>query len=160
MVDEKTYTIAQAHYLFAEEFNRKTWDLLEMPERTRFDEARMVDCAHASLAHWRITGTAVRQQRGEWLISRVYAVLGDGVQALKHAQLSYEILISNRNEMDDTDPAYVYEAIARGYALQGERDDAVRFIAKAQAAGEAIKDDSARETFFADFNNGEWNGMK
>ena len=160
MSDEKTYTVAQAQYYFAVDFHRKTWEMLEKPGRTRFDDVRMLDYAHASLAHWRTTGTAVRQQRGEWLISRVHAVLGDGAQALKHAQLCHELLESNKDEMEDFDFAFAYEAIARAYAVNGDKADALKFIEKAQKAGEAIQELADRETFFADFNGGEWNGVK
>jgi hypothetical protein len=160
MSDEKTYTVAQAQYYFAVDFHRQTWELLEKPGRTHFDDVRMLDYAHASLAHWRTTGTAVRQQRGEWLVSRVHAVLGDGVQALKHAQLCHDLLESNRGEMEDSDFAFAYEAIARAYAISGDRTEAMKFIERAQKAGEAIQEHSDRDAFFADFNAGEWHGVK
>lgn len=160
MSDEKTYTVAQAHYYFAMEFQRQTWDLLEKKERSRFDDVRMLDYAHASQAHWRTTGTAVRQQRGEWLISRVHAVLGEGIQALKHAQLCHELLQNNPSEMEASDFAFAYEAIARAYAVNGEKAEALKFIEKAQKAGEAIQEQGDREAFFADFNSGEWHGVK
>jgi hypothetical protein len=160
MSDEKTYTVAQAHYYFAEDFHRQAWDLLEKKDRTRFEDVRMLDYAHASLAHWRTTGTAIRQQRGEWLVSRIHAVLGEGAQALKHAQLCYELLQNDPSEMEASDFAFAYEAIARAYAVNGERAEALKFIEKAQKAGEAIQESGDREVFFADFNGGEWNGVK
>jgi hypothetical protein len=158
--DEKTYTVTQAHYYFATEFHSQTWDLLEKKDRSRFDDVRMLDYAHASLAHWRATGTAVRQQRGEWLISRVHAVLGEGVQALKHAQLCHELLEGNKDEMHDFDFAFAYEAIARAYAVNGEKTEAIRFVEKAQKAGEAIQEQEDRDVFFAEFHGGEWHGVK
>jgi hypothetical protein len=160
MTEEKTYTAAQAHYFFAVEFHRQTWDLLDKPGRTRFDNVRMLDYAHASLAHWRASGTAVRQQRGEWLISRVHSVLGEGEPALKHAQLCHELLEGNRDEMEDFDFAFAYEAIARAYAVHGEKPEALKFIERAQKAGEAIQAQEDRETFFAEFNGGDWHGVK
>jgi hypothetical protein len=160
MSEEKTYTVAQAHYFFAVEYHRQTWDLLEKQGRTRFDEIRMLDYAHASLAHWRTVGTAVRQQRGEWLISRVLAVVGEGQQALKHAELCYELLDNNRGEMEDFDFAFAYEAIARAYAVNGDRPEALKFIERAQKAGEAIQGQEDREVFFAEFNGGDWHGVK
>lgn len=160
MSEEKTYTVAQAHYFFAVDFHRQTWDLLEKPGRTRFDDVRMLDYAHASLAHWRTSGTAVRQQRGEWLVSRVHAVLGEGVQALKHAQICYELLENNRGEMESSDFAFAYEAIARAYAVNGEKAEALKFIERAQKAGEAIQEQEDRDVFFADFNGGDWHGVK
>ena len=160
MADEKTYTVTQAHYYFAVDFHRQTWELLEKKDRSHFEDVRMLDYAHASLAHWRTAGTAVRHQRGEWLISRVFAVLGDGVQALKHAQLCYELLEGNKDEMQDFDFAFVYEAIARAYAVNGEKTEALKFLERAQKAGEAIQEQEDREVFFAELNGGEWNGVK
>ena len=160
MADEKTFTVAQAHYYFAVDFHRQTWELLENPNRERIDDARMLDYAHASLAHWRTSGTAARLQRGEWLISRVFAVLGDGAQALRHAQLCHELLGNNAAEMESFDYAFAYEAIARAYAVSGQRAEALRFIEKAQKAGEAIQEQEDRETFFAEFNGGDWHGVR
>lgn len=160
MSEEKTYTLTQAHYQFAVEFHRQTWDLLDKQGRTRFEDIRMVDYAHASLAHWRTTGTAVRQQRGEWLISRVFAVIGEGEPALKHAQLCHELLEGNPTEMEDFDFAFAYEAIARAYAVNGDRAEARKFIEKAQKAGEAIQEQADRETFFAELKSGDWHGVK
>ncbi len=160
MPEEITYTVGQAHYFFAMDFHRQTWELLEKQDRSRFDDVRMLDYAHASLAHWRAIGTAARQQRAEWLVSRVYAVLGEGVQALKHAQICHELLQNNADEMNASDFAFAYEAIARAYAVNGEKTEALRFIEKAQKAGETIQEQADREAFFADLNGGEWNGVK
>jgi tetratricopeptide (TPR) repeat protein len=160
MADEKTFTIAQAHYQFAVDFHRQTWELLEKKDRSRFEDVRMLDYAHASLAHWRTAGRAARHQRGEWLVSRVHAVLGDGVQALKHAQLCYELLEGNKDEMQDFDFAFAYEAIARAYAVNGEKTEAMKFLERAQKAGEAIQEQEEREVFFTELNGGEWNGVK
>ena len=45
-------------------------------------------------------------------------------------------------------------------AVNGDKADALKFIEKAQKAGEAIQELADRETFFADFNGGEWNEVK
>lgn len=160
MSDEKTYTVEQAHYYFALDFHQKTWYLLEAKDRAPADDVRMLDYAHASLAHWRSTGTSVRLKRGEWLISHAYAVIGDGVQALKHARLCYELFESNKPEMEDIDAAFVYEAIARASAVQGEKANALKFIELAKKAGDAILEEEDRDAFFAEFNSGEWYGLK
>ncbi len=85
MAEEKTSTLTQAQLHFAIDFHGKTWEMLEKQTRTPDDDERMLDFAHASLAHWRTAGGQVRHQRGEWLLARVYAVLGEGNLALKHA---------------------------------------------------------------------------
>jgi hypothetical protein len=160
MTEEKTYTISQAHYQFAVDFNNQTWELLEKKDRTRTEDVRMLDYAHASLAHWRAVGGSVRHQRGEWLVSRVHAVLGEGDAALKHAHLCFQSLEDNKSEMDDFDVAFAYEAIARAYAVNGEKKESLKFIEKAKSAGDEIKNQEDRDIFIAEFNGGEWNGVK
>lgn len=160
MTEEKTYTISQAHYQFAVDFNNQTWELLEKKERTRIEDVLMLDFAHASLAHWRAVGGPVRHQRGEWLLSRVHAVLGEGQAALKHAHLCFQLLEDNKGDMNDFDSAFAYEAIARAYAVSGEKKESLKFIEKAKLAGDTIDNKEDRDIFFAEFNGGEWNGVR
>jgi hypothetical protein len=91
MSDEKAYTEAEAHRLFAIQFNAQTWDLLDKTERNKEEEELMVYSAHASCRHWLEAGAGVNHQRGEWMISRVYAVLGLGDSALRHAERCLEL---------------------------------------------------------------------
>ena len=159
-MEEKTYTLSQAQLHFAIEFNNKTWELLEKSDRTRDENERMLDYAHASLAHWRSAGTALRHQRGEWLLARIYTVLGNLDLALRHAIRCAEILEANKAEMVDFDYAFTYEALGRAHAIRDEKIEAQKFIEMAKKAGEAIKDDEDREIFFKDFDGGNWNGMR
>lgn len=160
MTEEKTFTLSQAHHHFAVDFHGQTWELLEKKDRNRADDARMLDYAHASLAHWRTGGGVVRQQRGEWLIARVHAVLGEGDAALKHAQACFQLLEDNKAQMDDFDFAFAYEAIARAYAVSGDAAQAKKYIDMAQKAGDAIKEKDDRDIFFNEFNGGDWHGVK
>lgn len=159
-MEEKTYTISQAHLHFAVDYHSQTWELLEKAQRTPDEDERMLDYAHTSLAHWRSTGTALRHQRGEWMLARVYAVLGEGRQAVKHAYRCAEILHANQAEMQDFDFAFAYEAIARAHAISGERVEAERFLQKAKEAGAKIQDEEDRRTFFAELEGGEWNNIR
>jgi hypothetical protein len=160
MAEEKTYTLSQAHYHFAMDFHSKTWELLDKPQRTREDDDRMRDYAHAALAHWRTAGGALRHQRGEWMLAHVYAVLGNGALALEHAQRCFEILDANESEMEDFDRPYMYEAIARAQAVSGNPAEAKKFRELAKTAGEAIRDVEDRNIFFKELEGGNWNGMK
>jgi hypothetical protein len=160
MAEEKTYTISQAQLYFAIDFHGKTWELLEKKDRTPDEDRRMLDYAHASLAHWRAAGGEVRSQRGQWLLARVYSVLGEGARALKHAQACYELLEGSKAVMEDFDFAFAYEAIARAYAVNGDTSEAKRFFQMAQKAGDAIKEKEDREIFFTELNGGDWRGIK
>jgi hypothetical protein len=53
-----------------------TWQLLDTPDRSSDDDLRMIHMAHASRHLWAQVGEPVNLARGEWQVSRVYAVLG------------------------------------------------------------------------------------
>ena len=158
-MEEKTFTVSEAHLHFAAYFHSRTWELLEKPDRTRDEDERMVDYAQSSLAHWRTAGTVVHHQRGEWLLARVFAVLGKSQLTLWHANRCAEILQANAGEMADFDFAFAFEALARAHAVAGERVEAGQFLQKAREAGEKIAETDDREIFFAELRGGPWNGF-
>ncbi len=158
--DEKKYTELEAHYLFATDFHGRTWDLLDQASRTRDDDERMLDYAHASQTHWRFVGGGVQHERSEWLLSRVYAVLGQADLSLQHARRCMQILEEYKGEMKDVDFAFAPEALARAYALAGNKPEALKYIELAEKAAEAIHDQEDRDTFFHQFKAGNWNGLR
>lgn len=160
MSEEKTYTEAEAHRFFAIQFNGKTWDLLEKAERSKEDDDLMVLSAYASLRHWLEAGTGVHHQRGEWLIARVYSVLGVSEGALYHANRCLELTEQHKDLVEDFDWAFAYEGVARANAVAGNRDEALAYIKKAEKAGETIADEQSKEIFAADFDGGDWAGLK
>ena len=160
MPAEKVFTESEAHLFFAKRYNGMTWELFDKKERAPEENERMLDYAHASLAHWRVAGKGVNVQRGEWLISRVWILLGDGEQALRHARRVGELTEAHKDQMEDFDFAFAHENLARAHALCGHVDEARKFLALAQQAGEAIADEEDRKIFFDDFNSGNWNGIK
>jgi hypothetical protein len=160
MRDERTFTESEAHMFFAKRYNGKTWELFDKKERTLEENELVLDYAHTSLAHWRVAGTGVNIQRGEWLISRAWVLLGDGEQALRHARRVSELTETHKSEMEDFDFAFAHEGLARAHAVCGQMDEAKKFIALAQQEGEAIVDEEDRKIFFDDFNSGSWNGAK
>ena len=48
-------------------FNR-SWDLLEIEDRTARQDAELIDTAHASAWHWRQVGNAANEARGHWML--------------------------------------------------------------------------------------------
>jgi len=53
-----------------------TWELIDAPDRSSGDDLRMLHMAHAFAASLGPGGEPVNLMRGEWQVSRVYAVLG------------------------------------------------------------------------------------
>ena len=160
MDENKTYTEAEAHRHFAIKFNGSTWDLLDKAERTKEENERMLCSAFASCRHWLEAGTGMHHQRGEWMIARVYSVLGLGEAAVRHANRCLDLTEQHAGEMADFDWAFAYEAVARANAVIRSRDKALEYIALAEKAGQAIADQESKEIFFGDFNGGDWAGLR
>src|SRR5215218_5159161 len=96
----------------------------------------MLHAAHASRFHWGEVGEPVNFARGEWQVSRVYAVLGRSEPALFHAHRCLEIC--QAHQIGDFDLAFAYEALARASAVAGQPDDCARYAELARQAGEQI----------------------
>ena len=133
--------------LAAQLFNG-VWALMEVEDRTQAQDDRMLHMAHASRHHWEQVGTAANLARGEWLCSRVYAVLGRGEPALHHARRVLEIC--EENGIGDWDLAFAHEALARAHAVAGDRTACEQELHKARAAAEDIADPEDRELLDAD----------
>ena len=75
------------HHYMGIEMNIQTWNLLGKEDRNEKDDARMINFAHASLYHWRKSHKykPINEQRGQWMLSHVYAVLGKGEEAISYA---------------------------------------------------------------------------
>ncbi|HSL44520.1 MAG TPA: hypothetical protein VK897_13875 [Anaerolineales bacterium] len=160
MDEIKAYTIDEAHKYFAQSTNSRVWDLLQKPNRSQAEDDEMLHAAHACAYHWQFAGTAVHQQRAEWLISHVHVVLGHGNQALRHAQRCFELTEANRDLMQDFDIAYAFEGMARAQALLGDHKIAEEFLVLAQQAGNGIANEEDRSIFMGDFDGGEWYGLR
>ncbi len=160
MSEEKKYTLDQAQLEFAKKSFNSIWSLLENPQRTQDEEREMLLAAFTSLYHWRKAGTAVHEQRGSWMISRVYQTLGNPEGALEWAQRCLEISEDFPSEMEDFDLAYAQEALARAYALSGNQEKAQEHWTQASNLGKQIKDPDDQRIFLEDFKSGPWYHLK
>lgn len=139
---------AEARRRLAAALYNRTWTFLEMADRTPAQTDEMIHTAHASRYHWGTVGDAPNLARGEWLCSRVYAVLGRGEPALWHARRC--VAINEEAGIADWDIAGAYEAMARASAVAGDLPAARSWADKAQEACAAIAEDDDRETIAAD----------
>lgn len=142
------HTIQEFHKKMAASLFNLTWDLMDKTDRTPAEDDKMVHAAHASRYHWGEIGTPLEFERGEWQISRVYAVLNRPEPALYHARRCLEIC--QRNDIGDFDIAFAYEAMARAHALTGNAAEVQKYLGLARAAGEAIEEESNRNYFFGE----------
>jgi len=160
VADEKTFTESEAHLYFAKQYHLKTWDLLDQPTRSRDEDEMLLDYAHASLAHWRVAGTAVNHHRGVWMIARAHTVRGEAEPALRHAERCLELTQAHANENEEFDLPFAYEAMARAHALNGDRAEAEQYIEMARQAGNSMVEEEERRVFFGEFDGGNWYGMR
>src|SRR3954452_3737876 len=93
-------------------------------------------------------GTAVNRARGEWQCSRVYAVLGRGEPALRHARRC--LTICEREGIGDFDLCFAYESLARAHAVAGDPEEARRWLEQAHNAAAEIAEDDDRELLLSD----------
>ncbi len=140
----------EMHRKFAKDTFNGTWDLLNKKERTKEEDAQMIRMAHASRYHWGEIGTPLEFVRGDWQISRVYAVLGFGVMAYKYGKTSLELC--EKNEIYDFDLAFAYEALARASAVSGDIAKGHGYLSLAESAGEEIAKKDDREYFLSELN--------
>lgn len=160
MSEEVSLTEQQFHRKMSVELFNFTWTLIEKPNRTRAEDDTMLHAAHASRFHWekREDCKALNLERGEWQISRVWALLGQGESALYHALRCLEIC--EAEGIGDWDIAFAHEAVARAYAAVGDRVKRDVHVSKAEELGAAIAEKCDRDYFFEDLRGGPWFGMQ
>lgn len=103
----------------------------------------MILSALASLWHWMQRPDCTRQNLsiGHWQASRVYALVGQGENALRHARRSLEYA-------DGLSPFYVgyaHEALVRAARILGDRTLAADHLAAAQACAAKVADAEERK---------------
>ena len=121
-----------------------TWRLLDLPKRRPEQDDEMIHSAHASRYHWGKVGEPVTLARGEWLCSRVYAVLGRPEPAVWHAQRCLDLL-TEFGGGEDWDEAAAYEALARAYSVAGDKERRNAWMARAREAVKSIVNRDDRE---------------
>ena len=141
----------ERHKLLGAELNGLVWELLEKPDRLPEDDERMLHAAHGSCYHWLEVGAPANHSRGEWLISRVYTVLGKADPALHFARRCLEIC--EKHGIGDYDIAFAYEAMARAYSLAGDHAQFERFRGLAKKAGDAIAGEEDKKIFLSDLSS-------
>ena len=148
------------HHNMGIEMNIQTWNLLGKEDRNEKDDGRMINFAHASLYHWRKSHKykPINEQRGQWMLSHVYAVLGKSEEALSYAEETSRLTIEQ--DLKDFDLAYSYEALARANAVLNNKNECVKYLEKAQEAGSLISNEDDKKYFISDEESPPWFGCK
>ena len=141
------------------ELNLQAWKLLGQTVLEAKAKVRLEHFALGSLHHWnKAEGREpTHEQRGHWLVSRVYCVLGRGPEALVHADRC--LALTERHRLADFDLAYAHEAVARARASSGDLEGAEVARTRAAELGAEIEGDKDREIFEADLQAKPWFGL-
>jgi len=127
----------------------ETWDLIDKKNRTEEETITMLHKAHASCFLWREANKPLNNARGEWQVSRVYSILGEGRLALLHG--AYSLALCLDNGIGDFDLAFGYEAVARAYKTLGDEALQEEHKQLGLTACESIADNDDRDYTLGNF---------
>jgi hypothetical protein len=144
------------HRKMAAQLFNKTWDLIDKGDtRTSDENDDMIHTAHASRYHWGVVVASgeypktgpMNLERGDWQISRVYALLKRSEPSLYHAKRC--LSICEEQKIGDFDIAFAYEAMARAHVIAGDQEFE-EFLKKAEKAGKTIFKEEDKKYFFSE----------
>lgn len=147
-----TFDLSDAHRFFAARCFNNSWQLIDKPARSAEDDEQLIALGHASLWHWtqRSDCSAKNLSIAHWLLSRIYAVVGDVVQAQRYARSC--LRISERGEVEPMFMGYAYEALARAAQLAGDRNAAQRFLQVGAELADKIEEEDDRKLLKTDLD--------
>jgi hypothetical protein len=148
------------HRKLGVEFNNRAWDLIEKgAARTGEEDRELIAAAHASYMHWSKAGKPIHRYRGETLITRAYAELGQLQPALFHLHEAEHLAKENEAELSPFDTAFAEAIAARVHALAQNPAEAELHYSRAERLAEALDEDE-RKVVIADLRVGPWFGSK
>jgi len=139
------------HRYFGVHFNQQVWKLLNKTSITREEGFELIDLAHASNHHWRKSGTAINQQRGAYLIARVFLAVGSSDAAIIYAKRCLDITLQKPESIKDFDFAYAEEMMWKCEFAEGNTTKAEAHKKEARKLGNAIKEPEDKKIFDVDF---------
>jgi len=137
-MENKDFHLTEAKKCF-----NATWDLIDKKDKTKEERLEMIRLAQTSRHHWGVVGSPLEFERGDWLISKVYALEGYGELALEHALICLKVCLEN--DIADFDICFAYEAIANAYKALGDMKKVKEFKEKAYKGLDFIKDKGDRD---------------
>jgi hypothetical protein len=139
MTDDRTIAVGA--------FNR-TWELLDLGDRTPDQDREMLTSALTSRHHWLVAGEPKNHAISDWLVSRVMSALGSGDVARLFGDACLE-----RVEDLDLGPfltGSAHEALARAHCLLGDGEAWAAHLTAARESLEQVEDEEERDVLAAD----------
>ncbi|MDW0117461.1 hypothetical protein QTL97_10985 [Sporosarcina thermotolerans] len=133
-------------------FNQ-VWDLLEKEVRTPEEKEQMIHLCHSSFWHWTQAEecTETNLSIGYWQLSRVYAVVGQGENALNYAKRC--IAVSEEASLAPFYIGYGYEAAARACNVLGRNEESQSYKDLAYECAEKMIDEDSKKLLVSDLES-------
>ena len=146
----KKSEIFAAHKYFSKHCFNETWDFLDKDNLTDLEKVQMISSAFASLYHWskREEQTNQNMSVGYWQLSRVFAIVGDGQNSLKFANLCLDV--SQNNDVSEFYLGYAYESLARAEMAKGNADKMDNYLKEANNICSNLVDKDEKDYLLAD----------
>jgi hypothetical protein len=130
------------HRAIAKSLYNECWELLEQPDRTSDEDAKLLAIAFASRYHWLAAGGPEQWVISDWMVSRVAAALEHGDLSVTYAHRANDAA----HEADGPDwlIASTAEGLARAYAADGQNSQRNEWNARAQRLVDVIVDEESR----------------
>ena len=139
--DNQNIGLIDYHRLFAMKLTEEVLKLLNKANRTDDDNDLLETSANAIMYHCQKTGEPEEQQRGAWLLSKVYAVLQNAKKALFYAKkclritkehrilkfnlaIAYELMSNALNMNNQPEQAWAYHQLALDIADLTDKEPA------------------------------------
>ena len=133
-----------------EALNNRAWRLAEEPSRTKAEDEEMLKAAKAAAEHWGKVGDELERVRAAILLGQVYALLGDGKEALLHAREAFAY-VTEHEDSPGWQVAFAHAVMANAAAANGELSLHKTHYQRAKTLGSALTDDDERALFEATF---------
>ena len=128
-------------------FNR-TWELLDLEDRTVEQDDEMLAATLGQRFHWYAIGSALNKAIADWQVARVAAVLGDAELADRFARRS--LALCDEHDLAPFYRGYAHEAIARAADVMDDIQTRDQHILAARELLHLIEDDAERNMLDAD----------
>ncbi|MCC6582261.1 MAG: hypothetical protein IT271_01015 [Chitinophagales bacterium] len=131
MQDKKTSAMLQQK---AKQTFNEAWKYLEKKKLTKKEKISLLNLVHTSFYLWQQVPahTSTHTSISLWQISKAYAHIGDGANALMFAEEN--IQLCKIEKPDGFYTAYAYESAARAYIVSGNNAKGAAQIKHAQKA--------------------------
>jgi ATP/maltotriose-dependent transcriptional regulator MalT len=144
MQDKKTSAILQQK---AKQTFNEAWKYLEKKKLTKKEKISLLNLVHTSFYLWQQVpaNTSTHTSISLWQISKAYAHIGDGANALLFAEEN--IQLCKTEKPDGFYTAYAYESAARAHIVSGNKTKAAVQIKHALKAIQTTKEKELQHFF-------------